>query len=89
MRRCDACPARDQCTTATRTGRQLTLRTRQAHEAITAVRAEQATAAWKRRYAVRAGVEGLIAQVTHVTGIRRARYLGLPRITLKHNIAAA
>ena len=85
---CRACPARDQCTTATRTGRQLTLRTRQAHEAITAARAEQATAAWKRRYAVRAGVEGLMAQVTHVTGIRRARYLGLPRTTLEHNIAA-
>jgi transposase len=85
---CRACPARDQCTTATRTGRQLTLRTRQAHEAITAARAEQATAAWKRRYAARAGVEGLMAQVTHVTGIRRARYLGLPKTTLEHNIAA-
>ena len=85
---CRTCPARDQCTTATRTGRQLTLRTRQAHEAITAARAGQATAAWKRRYAIRAGVEGLMAQVTHVTGIRRARYLGLPRTTLEHNIAA-
>jgi len=85
---CRACPARDNCTTATRTGRQLTLRTRQAHEAITATRAEQATATWRRRYATRAGVEGLMAQVTHVTGIRRARYLGLPKTTLEHNIAA-
>ena len=85
---CRACPARDNCTTATRTGRQLTLRTRQAHEVITAARAEQATAGWQRRYATRAGVEGLMAQVTHVTGIRRARYLGLPKTTLEHNIAA-
>ena len=85
---CHACPARDNCTTATRTGRQLTLRTRQAHEAIAAARAEQATAGWRRRYATRAGVEGLMAQVTHVTGIRRARYLGLPKTTLEHNIAA-
>jgi len=85
---CRACPARDKCTTATRTGRQLTLRTREAHEVITAARAEQATARWRRRYAVRAGVEGLMAQVTHVTGIRRARYLGLPKTTLEHNIAA-
>jgi len=30
-----------------------------------------------------------MAQATHVTGIRRARYLGLPRTTLEHNIAAA
>ena len=28
-------------------------------------------------------------QATHVTGIRRARYLGLPKTALEHNIAAA
>ena len=28
-------------------------------------------------------------QATHVTGIRRARYLGLPKTTLEHNLAAA
>jgi len=34
-------------------------------------------------------VEGTIAQATHVTGIRRARYLGLPKTRLEHNTAAA
>ena len=29
-----------------------------------------------------------MAQATHVTGIRRARYLGLPKTTLEHHIAA-
>jgi hypothetical protein len=86
-RTCQDCPARDKCTTA-RAGRQLTLRPRQIHEAIAAARAEQDTKAWKRKYAARAGVEGLMAQATHVTGIRRARYLGLPKTTLEHNIAA-
>ena len=85
---CRPCPARDQCTSATRTGRQLTLRPREIHEAVAAARAEQATDQWKRRYAARAGVEGLMAQAAHVTGIRRARYLGLPKTTLEHNIAA-
>jgi hypothetical protein len=28
-------------------------------------------------------------QATHVTGIRHARYRGLPKVTLEHNIAAA
>ena len=28
-------------------------------------------------------------QATHVTGIRRPRYLGLPKTQLEHNIAAA
>jgi transposase len=86
---CRACPARDKCTTATRTGRQLTIRPRETHEAVTAARTEQETAQWKAKYASRAGVEGLMRQATHVTGIRRARYLGLPKTTLEHSISAA
>jgi hypothetical protein len=49
----------------------------------------EATAQWKARYAARAGVEGTMRQATHVTGIRRARYLGLPKTQLEHNLAAA
>jgi transposase len=86
---CQPCPARARCTTATRRGRSLGLQPREIHEAITAARAEQDTATWRHRYQIRAGVEGTIAQATHVTGIRRARYLGLPRTRLEHNIAAA
>ena len=52
-------------------------------------RARQATPEFAARYAARAGVEGTIAQATHVTGIRHARYLGLPKTRLEHNTAAA
>ena len=76
---CQPCPARARCTTAVRSGRQLGFRHRQIHEALTAARAEQAGEAWQHRYRIRAGIEGTIAQATHVTGIRRARYLGLPK----------
>ena len=38
---------------------------------------------------IRAGVEGTIAQATHVTGIRRARYIGLDKTRLEHAAAAA
>jgi hypothetical protein len=86
---CRPCPARAQCTTTARDGRQLSLRPRPVHEAITAARAGQASDTWRRRYRIRAGVEGTIAQATHVTGIRRARYLGLPRTRLEHSTAAA
>ena len=86
---CQPCPARARCTTAVRSGRQLGFLHRQVHEALTAARAEQAGDAWQRRYRIRAGVEGTIAQATHVTGIRRARYLGLPKTRLEHNTAAA
>jgi transposase len=85
---CTSCPARAQCTTSA-TGRQLGLRPRPIHDAVTAARAEQATPAWKRRYAIRAGVEGTMWQATHVTGIRHARYLGLPKTSLEHHAAAA
>jgi transposase len=86
---CRPCPARAQCTTAVRAGRTLGLRPREIHEATAAARAEQASQDWQRRYAIRAGVEGTIAQATHVTGIRRARYTGLQKTRLEHNAAAA
>jgi transposase len=85
---CRTCPVRGQCTTSA-AGRQLGLRPRPIHEAVTAARAAQDTPAWKRRYAIRAGVEGTMWQATHVTGIRRARYTGLARTSLEHNAAAA
>jgi transposase len=86
---CQPCPARAQCTTATRNGRTLALQPRETHQAITVARAEQDTSTWRQKYQIRAGIEGTIAQATHVTGIRRARYLGLPKTRLEHNAAAA
>jgi transposase len=85
---CRTCPARAQCTTSAG-GRQLGLRPREIHEAVTAARAEQATDAWKRRYNIRAGAEGTMWQATHVTGIRHARYTGLAKTSLEHHAAAA
>jgi transposase len=86
---CRACPAHSQCTSAARRGRQLALRPREIHETIAAARAEQATQQWKDRYATRAGAEGTIRQATAVTGIRSARYRGLPKTSLEHAAAAA
>ena len=85
---CRACPDRGRCTTAVRTGRQLSLRPRETHEAVLAARAAQDTQQFKDRYRARAGVEGTMAQATHVTGIRRARYLGLDKTRLEHLAAA-
>jgi hypothetical protein len=84
---CQHCPLRELCTSGKR--RQITIRSRELHEALRDARAEQTTDQWKTRYAARAGVEGTMRQATHVTGIRQARYLGLPKTQLEHNIAAA
>ncbi len=85
---CRACPARDKCTTAQWNGRQLFIRPRHIHEAVTAARAGQDSRDWKQRYNSRAGVEGTMGQASHVTGIRRARYTGLARTRLEHLAAA-
>jgi transposase len=84
---CLPCPARQLCTSGKR--RQITIRPRELHDALAAARTEQATAQWKARYTARAGVEGTMRQATHVTGIRRTRYPGLPKTRLEHAITAA
>ncbi|WP_266328179.1 IS1182 family transposase [Kitasatospora sp. NBC_00240] len=86
---CGSCPSRDKCTTAARGNRMLTLRPRELHETVTVARAEQNTDTWQARYALRAGVEGTINQALDVTGLRRARYRGLPKVSLQHAYSAA
>ncbi|MFC9331566.1 transposase [Kitasatospora sp. NPDC057015] len=85
---CRPCPSRERCTTATRGTRMLALRPREVHEHVAAARAEQATDAWQATYALRAGVEGTINQALDITGLRRARYRGLPKVTLQHAFSA-
>jgi hypothetical protein len=52
---CQTCPVRDQCTTAGRGGRQLTLRPRDVQQALDDARAQQTTKDWQAKYALRAG----------------------------------
>ncbi|WP_083751794.1 transposase [Saccharothrix sp. ALI-22-I] len=85
---CQSCPVRPQCTRSARSGRQLMLRTRDIPEAVEHARTEQATDEWKQRYATRSGVEGTIHQTAAVTGIRRSRYIGLPKTRLAHVFTA-
>jgi hypothetical protein len=89
-RTCGDCPVREQCTRSTspRFGRQLTIPTREAYHAQLAARASQDTPHGRAQYALRAGVEGTIRQAVAVTGIRRARYRGLPKTRLQHIYSA-
>jgi hypothetical protein len=83
---CRPCPARPACTKSDR--RKITIGPREEHEAIQHARIRQATPEWKADYAIRSGVEGTMRQTTHITGIRTARYRGLPKTALEHNLAA-
>ncbi|WP_167739083.1 transposase [Streptomyces noursei] len=85
---CRACPAQKRCTTSARGSRMLTLRPKEAHDTLTRARTEQKTKTWKDTYALRAGIEGTINQTLDVTGLRRARYRGLPKVRLQHAFSA-
>ncbi|WP_329295810.1 IS1182 family transposase [Streptomyces sp. NBC_01455] len=85
---CRDCPFQRQCTTSKPGRRMLTLRPEELHENLARARAEQKTDTWKNKYALRAGVEGTINQALDLTGIRRARYRGLPKVRLQHAFSA-
>ena len=85
---CRPCPARQLCTTATRTGRQLTLPPRELHDLQAAARAGQAGKRWQDDYKRRAGIEATISQAVTVTACRRARYRGLAKTHLQHVYSA-
>lgn len=67
----------------------LTLRPQELHEHVAAARADQKSDTWQAKYALRAGAESTINQALDVTGLRRARYRGLPKVTLQHAFSAA
>ncbi|MEU5431688.1 IS1182 family transposase [Streptomyces olivoreticuli] len=87
-RTCRACPSQKRCTTSARGSRMLTLRPEEAHDTLTRARTEQKTRTWKDKYALRAGIEGTINQALDITGIRRARYRGPPKVRLQHAFSA-
>jgi IS5 family transposase len=86
LKTCAACPLRPHCTTSKRHGRTVDVRPDEA--AYRALRAEQATDAWKADYRVRPRVEHKISELVH-HGIRQARYLGLAKTQLQLLFTAA
>ena len=84
---CQPCLARARCT-RTRS-RRLTLHPRDRYEAITATRAQLASAAGQRIYAQRQGIEGTISQAVRAFGLRQTRYRGLAKTGLQSVATAA
>jgi transposase len=88
---CHPCPLRQHCTKASSTGRygrSLTLLSRDQQEVLDQRRQEQQTQAWKKRYDIRAGVEGTISQAVRRTGIRRTRFTSLDKTHLGNVLSA-
>jgi transposase len=86
---CQPCVLRSRCTDARSTGRSMTLRfPQERHEALQTARARQQTTAFKTLYRRRSGMEGTFSQTTRNSGLRRARYLGMPKTRLQHILTA-
>ena len=86
---CTDCATRSQCTRAKTSARVLTFKPKMQYEVLQAARQRQKTAAFKERYKTRAGVEGTISQGTRAFGLRRSRYVGLPKTHFQHIATAA
>jgi transposase len=71
-----------------RVRRTLTLRTQAAHEALQAARGREKTAEYHRESMKRAGIEGTISQAVRRCGMRRSRYIGLPKTHQQHVLTA-
>lgn len=85
---CRACPARADCTRSTQSGRGLSVRPQAEQDARQAARRRQATPDFQALYASRAGIEGTLSQAVRQAGLRRSRYLGLPKTHLQHLLTA-
>ena len=86
---CGACDARAHCTPSKDARRSLYFHPRPEYEALNAARARMRDPVWKKRYNVRAGVEGTLSQGVRAFGLRRSRYIGLARTGLQQVCIAA
>jgi len=80
---CGACAARPLCTPSKDARRSVYFHPRPEYEALNAARARMHDPAWKRRYRVRAGIEGTLSQGVRAFGMRRSRYVGLAKTGLQ------
>jgi transposase len=85
---CRPCPDRARCTRSEANARHVTFLPRRQQQAQQRLRVEQATDGWRRRYALRCGVESLISQASRRSHLHHARYRGKPKTFLQHVLTA-
>ncbi len=74
------------CTKAQR--RAISVRVKEHHQALQAVRVRQKDPAFWGKYRARSGIEGTISQGVRAFGMRRSRYRGMEKTHLQHLIIA-
>lgn len=83
---CRNCPLRSRCTSAEKTGRSLSFRTKDEYLALQLARERQQHSEFHQLYNTRAGIEGTISQAVRAFDLRRTRYVGLAKSHLQNII---
>jgi transposase len=84
---CRACQSQGLCTKSSE-GREIFLLPKEQQIALYQRKAEQNTLEFKKKYDLRAGIEGTISQAVRRCNIRQARYIGLAKTHLQMVISA-
>ncbi len=93
-RDCGACPSRDLCVGLKRPPgkgnpyRELTVPSRERHEALKIAREREETEDYAEEYARRQGIEGTVSWAVRSCDLRHARYRGLEKVRLGHALVA-
>lgn len=86
---CGACDVRLQCTPSKDARRSVYFHLRPEYEALNAARERMHDPEWRKRYGIRAGIEGTLSQGVRGFGLRRSRYVGLAKTGLQQVCTAA
>jgi transposase len=86
---CGACDVRLQCTPSKDARRSIYFHPRPEYEALNAARARMHDPEWKKRYGVRAGIEGTLSLGVRAFGLRKSRYIGRAKTELQQVCTAA
>lgn len=86
---CQGCVSRELCTKSVRARRTITIRPKEQYLTLEARRAEEGEEEFKKKYALRAGVEGTLSQGVRAFGLRRSRYIGQAKTHLQHHMTGA
>lgn len=85
---CASCHAQSLCTQSKEKRRSIYFHPRPEYKALNKARQRMHEPAWKKKYRVRAGVEGTLSQGLRAFGMRRSRYIGLAKTALQQVLAA-
>lgn len=84
---CGNCHALSLCTQSKEKRRSIYFHPRPEYEALNEARHRMHEPGWKKKYRVRAGVEGTLSQGMRAFGMRRSRYVGLAKTALQQVLA--